>query len=196
MSYDESKNAQWPQTGHCGEMHAYLSLGRCPLTWPVPGQSLRNPLYCTPRGLVTGHQRLDQEDELWRREIAKDRRGVRGTGRAELCPTSAAPVSAFTCCDITHCSASFQHRLGLRTFTCAISMLSITGLMLLVVLIGWVCQAHCRLLGRGRRDKHSRPILESRGNPWHTSIIWQPCNRVTRKYFNDKVFKKSPTQDD
>lgn len=175
-------------------MHVYFSLGRCPLTWPVTGQSLRNPLYCTPRGLVTGHQRLDQEDELGRR----DSKGQEWAGQDWQNYVQLRPRPL-------HCDQELIHpcriwcvlwhytlfsivstQIGTQdwSFTCAISMLSITGLMLLVVLIGWVCQAHCRLLGRGRRDKYSRPILESRGNPWHTSIIWQPCNRVSRKYFN------------
>lgn len=47
-------------------MCMYLSLGRCPLTWPVTGQSRRTLPYCTPRGLETGHQRLKEEDEEYR----------------------------------------------------------------------------------------------------------------------------------
>ena len=42
----------------------YLSLGRCPLTWPVTGQSLRTLPYCTPQGgLERGHQRLKEVEE-------------------------------------------------------------------------------------------------------------------------------------
>lgn len=60
----------------------YLSLGRCPLTWPVTGQTLRTLPYCTPqRGLETGHQRLKGvEEEEYRRgeeaERAEEREGV------------------------------------------------------------------------------------------------------------------------
>lgn len=66
----------------------YLSLGRCPLTWPVTGPSLRTLPYCTPhRGLETGHQRLKDEEQYRRREEAeraKDReRGGVGRERRE-----------------------------------------------------------------------------------------------------------------
>lgn len=58
----------------------YLSLGRCLPTWPVTGQSLRTLPYCTPRGLETGHQRLKEEDEEYRRREeaarAKKREGI------------------------------------------------------------------------------------------------------------------------
>lgn len=62
--------------------------------------------------------------------------------------------------------------------TCAVCVLSITWLMLLVVLIGGVGQAHCWLLGWGRRHKDSGGILESWGNSRHTSIIWQTCEMM------------------
>lgn len=73
------------------------------------------------------------------------------------------------------CSKQNPEQTELLVFTCAICMLSITGLMLLVVLIGGVCQAHRRLLGWSRRHKDSGAILESWGDPRHTSIVRQTC---------------------
>lgn len=57
----------------------YLSLGRCPLIWPVTGQSLRTLPYCIPhRGLETGHQRLKEEEEEYRKK--RGGRASRGEG--------------------------------------------------------------------------------------------------------------------
>lgn len=55
----------------------YLSQGRCPPTWPVTGQSLRTLPYCTPRGLETGHQRLKEDEEEFRRGQEAERAGER-----------------------------------------------------------------------------------------------------------------------
>lgn len=56
----------------------YLSLGRCPLTWPATGQSLRTLPYCTPhRGLETGHQRLKEEEYRRREEAERAKEGER-----------------------------------------------------------------------------------------------------------------------
>ncbi|TNN62573.1 hypothetical protein EYF80_027172 [Liparis tanakae] len=55
--------------------------------------------------------------------------------------------------------------------TCAICMLSVTGLMLLVILIGRVGQSHCRLFSGSRRHKDRGAVLESRGNP-RVSVAW------------------------
>lgn len=59
----------------------YLSQGRCPLTWPVTGQSLRTLPYCTPRGLETGHQRLKEDEEEFRRRQEAERAEREGGGR-------------------------------------------------------------------------------------------------------------------
>lgn len=85
-----------------------------------------------------------------------DRTGVRGT---EMSPTSAVQTAqAFENLPWDEFTQTVTQHLS---FTCAVGMLSITGLMLLVVLTGGVCQAHRRLLGRRRRDEHSWTILES-----------------------------------
>lgn len=67
--------------------------------------------------------------------------------------------------------------------TCAISrMLAIAGLMLLVVLVGGVGQAHCRLLGWSRRHEDGGAVLEGWGNARHSSVIRQTCRLAVNKW--------------
>lgn len=73
--------------------------------------------------------------------------------------------------------AAFKHSQVFVLFglTCAVRMLPITRLMLLVILVRGVGQAHCRLLGWSRRHKDRRTILEGWRNPRYTSVVWQTC---------------------